>query len=274
MSHIGVWLPVLALRAGEIENWAQRMKDASAEMTKTLNGTTEYMEARKAEIDSVVEAARVAAGEAGAAEFTRQFESEANDGRTKSIWWLLPTGAFSVAALTLALLVMFGLLGEVPTNAWEAVYGFGARVIAISVLFYAAVWSGRIVLANMHLASVNKHRAISLQTLQAFHKAANDPAAKDAVVLEAARAVYENVPSGYIGRQPAAGGAAMRTLELIRNARTTPPVAYQHHTLDSEVILCDWLVHADWHASYCGGDRRVVQGGLQGRGAVANRAGR
>ena len=120
-------------------------------------------------------------------------------------------------------MLMFGLLGEVPNNVWEAIYGLGGRIIAISVLFYAAVWSGRIVLANMHLASVNKHRAVSLQTLQAFHKSAEDPAAKDAVVLEAARAVYENVPSGYIGRQPAEGGAGMRTLELIRNARTTPP---------------------------------------------------
>ena len=92
-------------------------------------------------------------------------------------------------------------------------------MVAISVLFYAAIWSGRIVLANMHLASVNKHRAVSLQTLQAFHHAAEDPAAKDAVVLEAARAVYENVPSGYIGRQQTAEhGGHGRTLEIIRSA--------------------------------------------------------
>lgn len=222
MSAIGVWLPVLALRAGEIENWAARMKDASAEATRILQETAEYAESRKTEIQGIAEAARVAAGEAGAAEFTRQFDDESEIGEKRVERWLWPTGIFSALALALAFMLMFGLLGEVPKNVWEAVYGLGGRIIAISVLFYAAVWSGRIVLANMHLASVNKHRALSLQTLQAFHKAAEDAAAKDAVVLEAARAVYENVPSGYIGRQSADGIAGTRTLELIRNARATP----------------------------------------------------
>ena len=112
---------------------------------------------------------------------------------------------------------MFGLLGEAPANTWEALYRLGGRLIAISVLFYAAVWSGRIVLANMHLASVNKHRAVSLQTLQAFHQATEDAAAKDAVVLEAARAVYENVPSGYISRQSSEHSASARVVEIIKD---------------------------------------------------------
>ena len=123
------------------------------------------------------------------------------------------------AALSAALI--FDWFGSAPSNAWEAVkaiYGIGGRVIAVSVLFYAAIWCGRVVLANMHLASVNRHRAISLQTLQAFHKAADDPAAKDAVVLEAARAVYENVPSGHIARQAGGAGGPGRTIEVIRGA--------------------------------------------------------
>ena len=58
-----------------------------------------------------------------------------------------------------------------------------------------------------------------MQTLQAFHKAAEDPAVKDAVVLEeAARAVYENVPSGYIGRQATEQGGNGRMLEVVRGA--------------------------------------------------------
>lgn len=187
MSEIGIWLPVLALRAGEIQNWASQVEDTSAQAT-----------------------------------FTHEFREEAVAVEKRSKCWLWPTGIFSVLALALSVLLMFGLLGDAPDNVWEAVYGLGGRVIAISVLFYAAVWSGRVVLANMHLASVNKHRAVSLQTLQAFHKAAEDSAAKDAVVLEAARAVYENVPSGYIGRQAAGQGTGARTLEVIRGADKAP----------------------------------------------------
>ena len=194
------------------------MKDTSAEVTGILRNATEYTEAKKGEIDKIAESARVAAGEAGAAEFTHEFREEATVGERRSRKWLWVTAILSALALALAVVLMFGLFVEPPATVWEAIYGLGGRVIAISVLFYAAVWSGRIVLANMHLASVNKHRAVSIQTLQAFHKAAEDAAAKDAVVLEAARAVYENVPSGYIGRHAAEGGASIRTLELIRNA--------------------------------------------------------
>ena len=217
LANMGLWLPVLALRAGEIENWVAKMKTTSADATKILQETAEYVEVRKKDIDATAQAARAAAGEAGAAEFTHEFRTEAEAARKRSRWWLGPTVIFAVCALGLSILLMLGY-GETPTNIWAAAYRLGGRVVAISVLFYAAVWSGRIVLANMHLANVNKHRAVSLQTLQAFHQAAEDPAVKDAVVLEAARAVYENVPSGYIGRQASEHGGNARVLEVIKGA--------------------------------------------------------
>ena len=218
MSAVGIWLPLLALRAGEIENWAARMQTASVDMTKILQETKTVSEKGLDEIKASVEAARIAAGEAGAAEFTHEFREEARSMERRGKCWLYPTAIFAISALILSVTIMFGLSGQTPENTWEAIYRLGGRVVAISVLFYAAIWSGRIVLANMHLASVNKHRAVSLQTLQAFHQAAEDPAARDAVVLEAARAVYENVPSGYIGRQAAEHSGHGRTLEIIKNA--------------------------------------------------------
>ena len=217
MANIGIWFPVLALRAGEIENWVAKMKTTSADVTRILQETADYAEVRKKEIDDAAQAARAAAGEAGAAEFTHEFRTEADVAEKRSKNWLWPTVIFAVGSLGLSIWLMLGY-GEAPTNIWEAAYRLGGRVVAISVLFYAAVWSGRIVLANMHLANVNKHRAVSLQTLQAFHKAAEDPAVKDAVVLEAARAVYENVPSGYIGRQATEQGGNGRMLEVVRGA--------------------------------------------------------
>lgn len=215
-AGIGTWLPVMVLRAGEIENWAVKMKATSADATKILQETAEYAEMRKKEVDKTVQAARAAAGEAGAAEFTHEFRAEAEAAKRRSWYWLGSTAFFAVCALGLSIYLMFGW-GDAPTNIWEAIYLFGGRVFALSVLFYAAVWSGRIVLANMHLANANKHRAVSLQTLRAFHQAAEDPAVKDAVVLEAARAVYENIPSGYIGRQATEPSGNPRMLEVIRS---------------------------------------------------------
>ena len=218
MSEMGIWLPLLALRAGEIENWVSRMQNMSAEVTTILQDATSRADVGLRNIEANVQAARAAAGEAGAAEFTYEFREEAKVVEKRSKFWLLPTGVFAASVLFLSLSVIFGWIGETPTNTWESIYWLGGRIMAFSILFYAAVWSGRIVLANMHLASVNKHRAVSLQTLQAFHRSAEDPVAKDAVVLEAARAVYENVPSGYIPRQSTEQGAQNRTLEIIKSA--------------------------------------------------------
>ena len=221
MSGIGPLLSLLVLRAGEIENWTSRTKGASDQIVDLLRETESYATTQRQQVDESVQAARVAAGEAAAAEFTDEFRREADAREKRSKRWLWFTGICSGSALLLSIAVMFGLfewLDDTPTNVWEAVYKLGGRVVAISIPLYAAVWSGRIALADMNLASVNKHRAISLQTLQAFHKSAEDPAVKDAVVLEAARAVYENVPSGYIGRQATGPGAGARTLEVIRGA--------------------------------------------------------
>ncbi len=222
ITTIGPWMPLLALRAGKIQNWSAQMKGDRDDMAELFKKADAHVEERKNEIDAAVEAARAAAGEAGAAEFTYEFRDEAEAAEKRGKRWLWPTGIFAAASLGLAIALMFGLLGETPANLWEAIYRLGGRVIAISVLFYAAVWSGRIVLANLHLASVNKHRAVSIQTLQAFHRAAADEAAKDAVVLEAARAVYENVPSGYIARQGGGPGGSARTLEVIKGAVRRP----------------------------------------------------
>ena len=120
-----------------------------------------------------------------------------------------------------SVLILCGVLGDVPANAWEAAYRPGGRVILISVLFYAAVWSSRLALANMHLASVNRHRAMSLQSLKAFLHAAEDAGTRDSVVLEAARAAYESVPSGYIGRQAAGQVGPARMVEIIKGAART-----------------------------------------------------
>ncbi len=218
MCAIGIWVPVLALRAGEIGDWVAKAEKTSVDTANILQETIEYSTRRKKEIDEIVQAIREVAVKAGAAEFTHEFRSEAENVEKRSKRWLWATGFFAASAFILSGLILFGLLGEAPTNTWEAVYQLGGRVLAISVLFYAAVWSSRVVLANMHLASVNKHRAVSLETLQAFHQAAKDSAVKDAVVLEAARAVYENVPSGYIGRQATEQGANARMIEILRGA--------------------------------------------------------
>ena len=216
MMAIGLWIPLLAMKAGDFESLTAKMREFSVQGDKVIEELLKKAKSSREEVESIVQTARATAGEAGAAEFTHEFRKEAEAAEKRAKLWLLPACSLAFLALGLSFLLIFGLLGKNPTTMIEAAYGLGGRVIAILVLFYAAIWSGRLVLANFHLASLNRHRAVSLQTLQAFHKAAEDKAAKDAVVLEAARAVYENVPSGYIGHAESDRGST-RMLEIVRS---------------------------------------------------------
>ena len=167
--------------------------------------------------DSVT-SAKIAAGKSAVAEFTREFSNEAISAEKRSKRWLWLAGSFMLLALGFTVFPIFEIFHADPTDTWDRIYYLGGRLIAISVSFYATVWTGRVVLANMHLASVYRQKTVSIQTLQAFLKSTEDEDIKDAVVIEAARAIYENVPSGYIGRQATEGSIGSRTVELIRNA--------------------------------------------------------
>ncbi len=124
MSEIGIWLPALALRAGEIQKWASQVEDTSAQAT-----------------------------------FTHEFREEAVAVKKQSERWLWLEGALGIASvLALPVLLIFlifqRLLGDAPDNVWH----LGVWVIVISFLFYyAAVRSRRVVLATMHLASTNMY---------------------------------------------------------------------------------------------------------------------
>jgi hypothetical protein len=60
------------------------------------------------------------------------------------------------------------------------------------------LWCGKCYKALTHLVIVNRHRALGLRTLQAFANAAADAQTKDAVLLEATRSIFGNVPTGYV----------------------------------------------------------------------------
>jgi len=218
ISGIGKILPLLFLQSEKDKILLQKMQACYGKMND-LFGKAEK------DFNEIYKVSRTAAGKAGAEAFTEEFSHEAECLEKRARNWLWPTVSSAGLALLMPILSIFGIIPHVPVNTgWEAVYVLGGRLILISVFIYAAVWSGRIYLANKHLASVNKHRAISLQTLQAFHHAAEDATAKDAVVLEAARAVYENVPSGYIGRSSSGHGTTSRIVEIITRTTGTSSV--------------------------------------------------
>ena len=93
----------------------------------------------------------------------------------------------------------------------------GTKLAILAILISATFWCGKIYKALMHQATINNHRALSIQTLQAFSAAVEDPTIKDAVVLEATRAVFGNVPTGYVDSSSSSGDSDIKLFEVAKN---------------------------------------------------------
>ena len=219
LQTIGSWLAVAGVLSGKLQAWTSEAKQTRDNLQQVLDQATDYATEQRAAIDAAVDAARAASAEAGAAAFTEDFRKEAGARKSRGIRWLGAAAVSAVLALGLAGSIVFGWGIDPTQNGWQAIVDIGGRVMGFSVLLYATVWCSRIVLANLHQESVNMHRANSIKTLQAFREAVADSTVKDAVVLEAARATFENVPPGFVAKASAEQGfGPVRILESIRRA--------------------------------------------------------
>jgi hypothetical protein len=97
---------------------------------------------------------------------------------------------------------------------WQKV---ASKVVILSILLTATLWCGRVYKALMHQSAMNRHRALSLQTFQAFTAAASDLQTKDAVLLEATRAIFAPCATGYVESGTASADSESRVIEIVKS---------------------------------------------------------
>ncbi len=208
------WIPFLAYQRGDVEKNINALTQAVTQGQGIADEAKARIEERELEMTSIITAAREASAAAGAAIFTKDFSDEAgrlNDGGER---WLWATFGLTVITLFTAFLLWWGVTDTGDTTL--TIQRFGGKIAILIVLFTATLWCGRSYKAMMHLATVNRHRALSLQTLQAFSAAASDDATKDAVLLEATRAVFGNVATGFLD----GGVGGDQDLKIVEIAKT------------------------------------------------------
>lgn len=207
------WIPFLAYQKGDVAKNVAELTKSVQKANGLVEQAREEIEGKKAEIDGIVTTAREASASAGAAVFTRDFNEESIGLANKAKTWLIATGLLGGASLLFALALWFK--PESTQNGWEAAHRFGARVLVLVILVTATLWCGRMYKALMHQSAVNRHRALALQTFQAFSAAASDDATKNAVLTETTRSIFSNSATGYID-EPNQAPTNLRLLELNR----------------------------------------------------------
>lgn len=190
------WIPFLAYQKGDVAKNIESLTASVGQAQTLIEGAKETIKARQSEIEMIITQAREASAAAGAAVFTQDFKNEALSLDDQADNWLKMTAALALSTLGFAIAVwLFPVNGDETPAIFQR---FGGKLAALVTLFTATLWCGRTYKALKHLSTINRHRALSLQTFQAFSHAASDDVTKDAVLMEATRAVFGGVPTGYL----------------------------------------------------------------------------
>jgi hypothetical protein len=166
-------------------------------LRKNLDEFKQYAESQKEEIDKAVQATRDAAAKTVAVKFSKDFKRQSQDNSQAAKFWLNFTIGFFMGSLA----YIFWLYNEeiqTKIETAQLIRDFGLRFITLSLFLGAMAWCANQFKILKNLETLNNHRALSLESLEAFLAGAEDPQAKDAVVMETARAIFQNVSTGYL----------------------------------------------------------------------------
>jgi hypothetical protein len=188
------------------------------------------------ELNATLKSAKEAAALVGIVEHAKFFEEEALNHKRSGAWWLAITLLLAVAAAAAAgwnfykaeslmsdSVVEKEKLDATKTSATEKKPDIGleiqvtvAKIVILSILLSAAIWTGRVYKAHRHNFIINRHRRNALSTFQAFAAGASDDIqTKNAVLLQATTCVFGPQNTGYIGQDKESEGYP-QILEIVR----------------------------------------------------------
>ena len=195
------WIPYLAYRNGDVSANIERLKNAAAEaVTKLEAKQAEAANALKS-IEDIKVSAQTAAGEAGVAVFNQSFSKRASVLEKQAEEWFKWTRI--LLGLTTLMAMAFLLIASHDRSHLDTIHFvqiLASKMIILSLMTTATLWVARHYRALKHQAAMDTHRALSLQTFEAFVSAAkDDPQTKNAVLLEATKTVFSAGQSGFLG---------------------------------------------------------------------------
>lgn len=214
-TNASPWIPFLAYQKGDVSRNIENLTSSVLEAQSMVDDAKIDIEKKGTEISDIIAKAREASAAAGAAVFTKDFLNEAEAMKESAqVWLKITSGLAMVTLITAGLLWFYTEAGLDQGQMWQKIT---TKVVVLGVLVTSTVWCGRIYKALMHQSTVNRHRALSIQTLKAFSAAADDVQIKDAVVLEAARSVFGSVDTGYIDGKNKAGENDVKIFEVAKS---------------------------------------------------------
>lgn len=218
-THTATWMSYLAYQRGDMSTQLEELRETSRTADEMIERASREADRQLAEMSEILVAAREAAGQAGVGTFNEEFQSEANSLATSSTKWMWLTAAFAIATIGVAAFSHFST--GAPEGGWELAGMLLTKLSLVAVLVAATLWCGRMYRSVMHQKAINRHKALSLQTFQAFVKATDDPRTKDAVLMAATNSIFDNAPTGMIEQRASVKDPAVQFVEIGRTLGAT-----------------------------------------------------
>lgn len=180
---------------------------------------SEEFDQRKSELDIVIDAVKKAAQEVGVTQHTINFESASKKYKTLSYYWLVAI-IITTVIIIFASLFAFNSPIEIDPNDSYASYRFIqaaiARFTALFTLLIILFWEVRNYNAAQHNFIINQNKQNALSTFETFVSAARDEETKNAVLMQTTKAIFSNLPSGYLKNDSGDDGSS-QIIEIARS---------------------------------------------------------
>jgi len=206
----GTDFEALEKKAQEIVNSIESFKSEQFEKQRQITS----------EMEAVLQKVRQAALEVGVAQHATHFREEAQDHEIKSKKWLYATVGMALLTIIWGIAAIFFIKAPSDASSVQLLQFTIGKLIVLSALYYALIWSAKNYNAHRHNYVINKHRQNCLNTFETFVKATgNDTETKNAVLLQATQSIFSSQPSGYVHKDSETE-SPNKFIEIMRSVKT------------------------------------------------------
>lgn len=208
------WITYLPFQNDEMSSHVTKLRDIERQSQNILNKVANDAESRKLQMDEILGSIREGSAAAGIGVVNNEFREEDKSVRKTAIVWLVLT-----TVLALGCLVIVGWSVVMPVqiqNEWVFINTQISKWSLLVVLGFGTIWCGRMYRSLMHQSTINRQKAMGLQTFQAFTNGAADDSTKDAVLLATTNYIFGNHATGMLDQKTSDKDTSPRIFEFSR----------------------------------------------------------
>lgn len=178
----------------------------------------ETFEIKTAELNKTLDAVKKAAHEVGITQHTVNFEEASKKYKHLSKLWLSSIVITGGLIIFLSLFLFNSPIQLEPNDPYASYHFIQAAIARFTALFTILIllfWEVRNYNAAQHNYTINQNKQNALSTFETFVSAARDEETKNAVLMQTTKAIFSNLPSGYLKNESGDDGSS-QIIEIAR----------------------------------------------------------